>query len=45
MHNVVVIDEVDQFNSSEKGFTTLVQTVLRSRQFQLTNTSIIGIAN
>jgi len=23
-HNIVVIDEVDQFNSSEKGFTTLV---------------------
>lgn len=44
-HNIVVIDEVDQFNSSEKGFTTLVQTILRSREFSKTNTSIIGIAN
>lgn len=44
-HNIVVIDEVDQFNSSEKSFTTLVNTILRSKQFSETNTSIIGIAN
>ena len=24
MHNIIVIDEVDQFNSSEKTFTKLV---------------------
>ena len=29
-HNVVVIDEVDQFNSSEKSFTKLVSTILAS---------------
>lgn len=44
-HNIVVIDEVDQFNSSEKSFTTLVQTVLRSQLQSSTNTSIVGIAN
>ena len=44
-HNVIVIDEVDQFNSSEKAFTILVQTILKNAQFPKTNTSIIGIAN
>ena len=40
-----MIDEVDQFNSSEKGFTTLIQTLLRCPQLSKTNASIIGIAN
>ena len=44
-HNIIVIDEVDQFSVCEKGLTLLVQTILRSKQFSQTNTSIIGIAN
>ena len=44
-HNIIVIDEVDQFNSYEKALTLLVSAIMRNEQFQHTNTSIIGIAN
>ena len=44
-HNIIVIDEVDQFNACEKGLTLLVKTILRNEQFSHTNTSIVGIAN
>ena len=44
-HNIIVIDEVDQFNTCEKGLTLLVQKILRNGQFPHTNTSIVGIAN
>lgn len=27
-HTVIVIDEVDHFNSSQVGFTTLIKTIL-----------------
>ena len=29
-HNIIVIDEVDQFNTCEKGFTLLVKTILNN---------------
>lgn len=44
-HKIIVIDEVDQFNSSERGFTTLVKAVLTSTKKNACNTSIMGIAN
>jgi Cdc6-like AAA superfamily ATPase len=44
-HNIIVIDEVDQFNACEKGLTLLVKAILNNEQFSHTNTSIVGIAN
>ena len=44
-HNIIVIDEVDQFNACEKGLTLLVKAILSHKQFTCTNTSIVGIAN
>ena len=44
-HNIIVIDEVDQFNSYEKALTLLVSAIMRNEQFPHTNTSIIGVAN
>ena len=44
-HTVIVIDEVDQFNSNEKAFTTLIKTLLTSTKSLNTNCSIVGIAN
>ena len=44
-HNIIVIDEVDQFNTCEKALTLLVQTIMRNKQYPRTNTSIVGIAN
>lgn len=29
VHKIIVIDEVDQFTSHEKAFTTLVKTILQ----------------
>ena len=40
-HKVLVIDEVDTFESHEKQFMSIVKAVLK----QQTNTSVIGIAN
>jgi Cdc6-like AAA superfamily ATPase len=44
-HKIIVIDEVDQFNSSERSFTILVKAVLTSTKTNACNTSIMGIAN
>jgi len=43
-HRVIVIDEVDCFQSNEKAFTLLVKQILNSQEFH-TSTSLIGIAN
>ena len=45
VHKIIVIDEVDQFNSNEKAFTMLVRNILKGNKSQHTNTSIVGIAN
>lgn len=45
IHKIIVIDEVDQFNSNEKAFTMLVRNILKGNKEQHTNTSIVGIAN
>ena len=29
-HNIIVIDEVDQFNACEKGLTDLVRTIMKN---------------
>ena len=44
-HNIIVIDEVDQFNACEKGLTLLVNAILKNKFYTRTNTSIVGIAN
>ena len=44
-HTILVIDEVDNFSSSEKSFTLLIEQILRSKQYSHTNISVIGIAN
>lgn len=44
-HTILVIDEVDQFNSNEKAFTTLIKTLLTNSKSINTNCSIVGIAN
>ena len=44
-HRVIVIDEVDTFQSNEKAFNMLVTQILNKGKEQKTNTSIIGIAN
>jgi len=41
IHKIIVIDEIDCFESHEKAFLTLTKTILKSS----TNTSVIGIAN
>ena len=41
IHKVVVIDEIDTFQSQEKMFMALTKSILKSA----TNTTIIGIAN
>ena len=44
-HKVIVIDEVDQFNSNERAFTILIKAILQSSKKEQCNTSIFGIAN
>lgn len=44
-HKILVIDEVDHFNTNEKSFTTLVKTLLTQTKSLNTNCSIVGIAN
>ena len=44
-HKLIVIDEVDQFNGSERCFTAIVKAILTSTKSDACNTSIIGIAN
>lgn len=44
-HKVIVIDEVDQFNSNERAFTILIKAILTSSKTEKCNTSIFGIAN
>lgn len=44
-HKVIVIDEVDQFNSHERTFTALIKSILASIKSEACNTSVIGIAN
>ena len=44
-HNIIVIDEVDQFGAQEKGLTLLVTAILKDKKYDHTNTSIVGIAN
>lgn len=41
VHKILVIDEVDTFESNQGTFNILVKTILK----QGTNTSIVGIAN
>ena len=41
LHKILVIDEIDTFQSNEKSFLTLVKAILKTH----TNTSIVGIAN
>ena len=38
---IIVIDEIDAFESNEKAFLTLTKTILSTK----TNTLLIGIAN
>ena len=44
-HTVIVIDEVDQFSSNERGLTCLVKAILQSSKKATTNCSLVGIAN
>lgn len=44
-HKIIVIDEVDQFQSNEKAFTLLIKAILKGNKSEQTNTSIVGIAN
>lgn len=41
MSKIIVIDEIDAFESHEKAFLTMTKTILSSK----TNTVLIGIAN
>lgn len=43
-HRVIVIDEVDCFQSNEKAFTLLVKHIVKNQSFA-TCTSVVGIAN
>ena len=45
-HCVIVIDEVDCFQSNEKAFNTLITQILKGgNKNEKTNASVVGIAN
>ena len=44
-HRIIVLDEVDTFQSNEKAFNILVTSILNKDKKDKTNTSIVGIAN